>query len=123
MKRIFSLILVMMSIAFQSMAQESTSGTSTKTVGFEAHKKDNNASPTIHRAPMRINVEAYYNVESGVLDICYDGEATGVVFLYLNGNVIGYDSEINTSFQISAPGLYKIEIDSESWTAEGYLKL
>lgn len=44
----------MMSLAFQSMAQESTSGTSTKTVGFEAHKKDNNASPTIHRAPMRI---------------------------------------------------------------------
>ena len=57
------------------------------------------------------------------MEICYDGETLGETFLYLNGNVAGYDSEINTSFQISSPGLYKIEVISESWIAVGYIEL
>ena len=55
--------------------------------------------------------------------ILYDGDATGEVFLYLNNNIIEYDSEINTSFQISIPGLYKIEIIGETWIAQGYIQL
>lgn len=77
----------------------------------------------MHRAPMLVDIEAYYNEEEGTLEICYDGEATGETFLYLNGNVVGYDSEINTSFQISSSGLYKIEIISENWIATGYIQL
>ena len=77
----------------------------------------------MHRAPMRINIEAYYNEVDGTLDICYDGEAVGEVFLYLDDTIVGYDSEINTSFPISSSDLYKIEIISETWVATGYIQL
>ncbi len=69
------------------------------------------------------NIEAWYNAESNSINILYDGDATGEVFLYLNNNIIEYDSEINTSFQISIPGLYKIEIIGETWIAQGYIQL
>lgn len=123
MKKFLSLILVMMAVTFPVIAQESNSSSSTRTVGLEVHKKDNSISSTLHRAPMRINIEAYYNEENGTLDICYNGEAVGEVFLYLNDNIIGYDSELNTSFQISIPGLYRIEIIGETWIAQGYIQL
>ena len=72
---------------------------------------------------MRITIEAYYNEENGTLEICYDGEATGETFLYVNDNIVGYSSEINTTFQIEEPGIYRIEILGESWIAEGSLQL
>ncbi len=122
MKKILSLILVMMAIAFQSIAQEPKGNSSSQTVKLEFQHKTN-TNPTVHRAPMRMDIEASYSAESHTIDIYYDGEAVGEVFLYLNENIIGYDSEINTSFQISAPGLYKIEIIGETWIATGYLQL
>ena len=57
------------------------------------------------------------------ININYEGEAIGEVYLNLNGMVIDYSSEINSIFQISSPGLYEIEIVGESWTAYGYLQL
>lgn len=72
---------------------------------------------------MRIDVQVYYYEEDGNLEVCYDGESTGEVFLYLNDTIIGYNSEINSSFQISDPGCYKIEIVGETWVATGYLQL
>lgn len=72
---------------------------------------------------MRINLFAYYNSGDGTLDIGYDGEAIGEVFLYHNGNIIGYDSEINTSFRISNPGIYKIVVVGETWVAQGTIQL
>lgn len=104
-----------------SMAQGSKGNSSSQHVELEFHRIQN--KPTILHAPMRINIEAYYNNQSGVLDICYDGEAMGETFLYLNDNIIEYDSEINSSFQISTPGLYKIEIITETWIATGYIQL
>lgn len=76
-----------------------------------------------HRSPIRIDIEAYYNEEVGSLYIIYVGEAVGEVYIYRNDNAIGYDSELNTSFQISAPGLYRIEIITETWTATGYIQI
>lgn len=122
MKKILSLILVMIAVALSGFAQESTSSSSTRRVGLAVRQTQETAT-TVHRAPMRINIEAYYNEESGTLDICYNGEATGETFLYLNDNIIGYDSEINASFQISAPGLYRIEIIGETWIAQGYIQI
>lgn len=121
MKKILSLILVMMTFAFHSMAEESNADTSSKGILLEYSQYN---EPTgRHRAPMRINIEAWYNAESKSIEILYDGAANGEVFLYLNENIIGYDSELNTSFQISTPGSYKIVIVGESWTAQGYLQL
>lgn len=122
MKKILSLILVMMAIAFQSIAQEPKGNSSSQTVGLELRQFNNN--PTVHRAPMRMDIEAYYNAESHTIDIYYDGEAAGEVFIYLNETIIGYDSQINTSLPIPAtPGLYRIEILGETWIAQGYIQL
>jgi len=123
MKKILPLILVMMTIAFQSMAQSSNDNPSTKNIVLEVSNTATDNTKT-HRAPMHINIEAFYNAESHTIEICYDGEADGEVFIYQNENIIGYDSQINTSIQIPAtPGLYRIEIVGGSWTAEGYIQL
>lgn len=124
MKKILSLILVMMAVTLPVIAQESSSSSSSSTrrVGLEVTQTYGHPT-TAHRAPMRINIEAYYNEEDGTLDICYDGEAAGEVILYHNDNIIGYDCNLNTSFQLSVSGLYKIEIISETWVATGYLKI
>lgn len=112
----------MIAVTLPVFAQESTSSSSTRRVGLEVRQTQETAT-TVHRAPMRINIEAFYNEGSGTLDICYNGEAIGEVFLYLNDNIIGYDSELNTSFQISTPGLYRIEIIGETWIAQGYIQI
>lgn len=112
----------MVAITLPSIAQGSTGNSSSKRVELEIRQTKETPSH-MHRAPVFIDIEAYYNEEEGTLEICYDGEASGETFLYLNGNVAGYDSEINTSFQISTPGLYKIEIISEYWIATGYIEL
>ena len=122
MKKFLSLILVMIAVTLPVFAQESTSSSSTRRVGLEVRQTQETAT-TVHRAPMRINIEAFYNEGSGTLDICYNGEAIGEVFLYLNDKIIGYDSELNTSFQISTPGLYRIEIIGETWIAQGYIQI
>lgn len=122
MKKFVSLILIFITGILPVIAQDSGDNSTPERVGFEINRKQESSTGR-HRVPARINIEAWYNAESGSIEIVYDGEAEGEVFLYLNGNIIGYDSNINTSFQISAPGLYKIEIVSESWTAIGFLQL
>lgn len=122
MKKFLTVILVMIAAAIDAIAQESTGNTSIVRVGLEVTQSQSSASST-HRAPMHINIEAFYNEESETLEICYDGETDGEAFLYLNGNVIGYDSDINTSFQISASGLYTIEVIGDSWIATGYIQI
>lgn len=122
MKKILSLILVMIAFHLQSVAQESPGRSSTVRIELETQQKNNSNHP-VHRAPIRVNIEAYYNEENGTLEICYDGEATGEAFLYLNDNIVGYSSEINTTFQIEEPGIYRIEILGESWIAEGSLQV
>ena len=122
MKKIISLFLLMISIALPSIAQQSSGHTSDRPVSLEVRQTKGSGS-RMHRAPIRINIEAYYNEVDGTLDICYDGEAVGEVFLYLDDTIVGYDSEINTSFPIPSSGLYKIEIITDSWTGVGYIRL
>lgn len=123
MKKILSIILVMMSIVFSSVAQESNNGNYDRPIVLESHPIDNSGTSTRHRAPMRINIEAYYDSDSHSMNIYYNGEANGEVFLYLNESVIDYSSEINTTFFTPTAGLYKLEIISENWIAEGYIQL
>lgn len=123
MKKILSIILVMMSIVFSSVAQESNNGSSDRPIVLESHSIDNSGNSTRHRAPMRINIEAFYDSDNQTINIIYDGEADGEVLLYLNESVIDYSSEINTSFLISTAGIYKIEIIGETWVAIGYIRL
>lgn len=122
MKKIVSLILIIIAGVLPAVAQDSDDNSTSEQVGLEINRKQE--SPTgRHRVPVHVNIEAWYNAESGSIEIVYDGETEGEVFLYLNGNIIGYDSNINTSFQISAPGLYQIEVNAETWTATGQIRL
>ena len=78
---------------------------------------------TVHRAPIHVDLDVYYDAENQIVTINYDGESSGEVFLYYNNTLIGSETEINSSFQVSMNGLYKIEILTESWSAEGYFEL
>ena len=122
MKKVLSFILLTLAVVFPAVAQNSTTGSSTNRVKLEISQKKDPVT-SIHRIPMHIDIEAFYDPESQTISVCYDGDGEGEVYLYLNENVVGYDSEINTSFQISSPGLYKIEVISESWIATGYIQL
>lgn len=83
--------------------------------------KDKNPN---HRAPMRVNLEAYYYAETNLIVISYDGEATGEVTVYHNGEIVASDTELNTVLSIGGtPGLYTIEITTDSWTAVGSFEL
>lgn len=121
MNKILSLILVMIAVALPMTAQDSNGNSNSKHV--ELKLKHNHTTPTMVHAPMHINIDVYYSEETGTLEVCYDGETTGEVYLYLDNNVIGYSSEINSAFQITDPGCYTIEIVTDSWIAEGHIQL
>ena len=117
MKKIFFAAAFLLAMSLSGFAEQ-------RGVFMDIHRKANpNKNTSVDRAPMYIDLEAFYDSESQTISVCYDGECEGEVYLYLNETVVGYDSEINTSFQISSPGLYKIEVISESWIATGYIQL
>lgn len=122
MNKFLSLILALITSTLPLVAEDNSNEPPSQPVEFEVRPQQGTSTP-VHRIPARINIQAYYNVEEDTLEVYYDGEAVGETFLYLNGNIIGYDSEINTSFPIATPGRYKIEIGSDSWTAIGFLQL
>jgi len=122
MKKFLALIIVVFTTCITSFADETSSNSTPKNIGLQYSIKSNGSS--IHRAPMRINVDAYYDAATNTIEISYNGEDDGEVFLYLNDNLIDYDCQINTTFQLPATsGLYCIEIVTESWTARGYIQL
>lgn len=116
-KKFFTLLFLMISIGFSSNASGSNEPADPEQIDMEAHEKMPNQKR--HRAPMHVNIDAFYDSMSRTISIVYGGDAEGEVFLYLNGAIVDYSPEINTTFMISAPGLYEIEVVSESWTANG----
>lgn len=124
MKKILSLILVMMTIAFNAIAgEQKTSSSSSKPVSLEVRQTKEQAT-MVHRAPMRINIEAWYDAETNSIDISFDGEAEGEVFLYVNGYIADYASEINTTLSVpDMSGQYEIQIIGETWIAQGFFTI
>ena len=117
MKKLFFLTAFLLVMSFSGFAEQ-------RGVFMDIHRKANpNKNTSVDRAPVHIDLEAFYDSESQTISVCYDGKGDGDVYLFLDENIVGYDSEINTSFQISSPGLYKIEVISEVWIATGYLKI
>ncbi|MBS7348388.1 MAG: hypothetical protein KIG61_08285 [Muribaculaceae bacterium] len=121
MDKLKLLFVLLLSVVMPIKAQ-STTGGSTQKAKLEFKQIGNN-SPTLHRSPINLDLEVYYDVDNSTIYVVYEGDAYGIVNLYLNDVVIGYSPEINAVFSVSTPGLYKIEIIGESWTAEGYLQL
>lgn len=113
----------MLSLAFNAGAEESGSD-KIVTVVLESHPYDNGYPNKRHRSAIRIDVHAYYNATTSSVEVVYNGEAEGEVFLYMDDTVVGYDSVINTTLQLpDATGHYRIEIIGETWTAIGEIPL
>lgn len=122
MKKILSILLVMMMFSFRVIAEESKSNTTSQGIKLEIAQYTE--TPVQHRASMHLNLEAYYGAGNNTVEILYDGDASGEVFIYLNENLIGYDSKINTSIQLpTIHGLYTIVIEGENWIAKGSIQL
>lgn len=121
MKKLLYFIIVMMMLTFQAVAQKSTTpsqGIKLEITQYRTHKTG------VHRAPMHVNIEAFYNAESNFVDISYDGENEGEVFVFWGENLVGYDSTINTTIQLPYDsGQYCLEIISETWIAQGFISL
>jgi copper(I)-binding protein len=125
MKKIISLILVFMTSMFisqKSVASESNRSTSSQTVALRVQQKTS-AVPSKKRSSAVMTINTYYNAADNTFNIAYDGEAEGEVFLYINNNIIGYDSQINTSLKIPYTRTLRIEIVCDSWIAEGYITI
>lgn len=123
MKRILSLLVAYLITTTCMVAQDSNNNNeSPKSIGLEYHQKKNINS--IHRSPLRFDIGVYYHPSGNTIEISYDGEAEGEVYLYLNDMMVGYSADINTELSLpSYSGNYTIEIVSDTWTAYGYLQL
>ena len=120
MKRILSIICLIIAIALQTIAHESKEDS--RNIEFKIGHKVN--PPSLHRAPIRLELDAYYESNSNTVNIFYPGIGQGEVFIYLDEMPCGYSPVINTSILLPASsGLYKIEIITEKWVAAGYLQL
>lgn len=123
MAKFLTIILAMMTFAFNAIAGEPTTNTSTSQ-DIKLEIAQYNGTSGHHRAPMSIKIEAFYNADNKIIEVSCDGEVEGKVFLYLNENIIEYDSNLNTSLPIpSTSGLYRIEIIGDNWIAYGTILL
>ena len=121
MKQILSLLIAVLAFALPSVAQQASKEKSAYPISLKVDKK--NVDPKIKRSPIIIPVEATYDSQAQIISIHYSGEETGEVSLYLDGSLVDCSAEINTTFSVSEPGEYIIEIETESWIAVGYLYL
>ncbi|MDE6416155.1 MAG: hypothetical protein K2K68_03915 [Duncaniella sp.] len=122
MKKLLLTTLLMMVAAFQSFA-DGTGNTSSQNIRIDINSKGLRGT-TIRRTPSQIDLNVYYDAETQTIEISYSGDADGEVYLYHNETLVDYDTEINTTFSLPSPtGVYRIEVTTDSWTADGYLEL
>lgn len=94
MKRIFSLILAMMVFVLPIIADGSNNKSNNEPITLILHPTLPEPHPIVHRSPMRICIDANYDVCTKTVTIQYDGEATGEVLLYKDGELVDNSSEI-----------------------------
>lgn len=123
MKKIFPLIIAFMALVLPTTANASDDKSTPQPIILSTHPRDNEPNPIIPRAPMSIPAEAWYDTMLETISIIYYGEADGKVDLYKDGQLIESTDNINTTFQTDGPGLYTIEITTESWNAIGSIEI
>lgn len=122
MKLIISLFFLI--VTLPCMAQDKEDSSKTIPIELNIKRTTNEQTPIIQRMPMHINIFAEYNYGTRSFEIRSSNESEGEVFLYLNKDIIGYDSQINTIIPIpELTGLYQIQIVADSWEAYGNITL
>lgn len=124
MKILLYLIFAIIGITIPTIASAESNKSLSYTIGMEVHSNQNNSSTTVHRSSMNIAIDVIYYPETNTIEISYNGDFNGEVYLYKDNDIIEWGNEINTSFQLpSAYGLYRIEIITDNWIALGYIQL
>ncbi len=121
-KRLASIILLLAAFALSSAAEQSKGNNNSIPVGLEI-KSTNSEGKKILRSTLFIPIEAWYEIGTRSLVINYTGKSTGIVNLYLNGTLYETSPAINTSFYISEPGMYSVQILTDSWYAIGSIEI
>lgn len=120
MRKFFAPIIAMIVAASNALAE--THDTSSQSIILECTSHNENSGRL--RSPLYQNIVACYNSERSSVDISYQGEAEGEVYIFLNEILLGYDSNINTSIPIPPnPGTYSILIIGSNWEAHGQFQL
>jgi len=121
MKKILTLVLLMMTIAFQSVADDSKGNSSSKSFGLEYHKTNNTATPPIHRAPMRFpSIDVSYHTDTKTIYVMSDESVDAdVTVTDPSGMIIGYSDSINTTLYIGQCNsqIAILRIDGNGWYA------
>ena len=117
MKKFLFLFGVLIFIgSFQSYAERSE-------IYMDFYKSGHaNKSTTVHRSPMRIPIDVYYDDELRQIEISGDERVEVQIFLCdINGNTLDYSHCINTVLDIpySYSGIIILRIESEEWIATG----
>ena len=117
MKKLLSLLGVLIFIGcLQAHAEKSR----LYIKGYQTGNVD--GSTTVHRSPMRIPIDVYYDEELHQIVICGDEDMNVQIYLCdEKGNAITYSSTINTILDVpdGYSGLLSIRIEGEDWIATG----
>lgn len=81
---------------------------------------------TVHRSPMRIPIDVYYDEELHLIEISGDKNMNIQICLYdENGNTINCFPSINTVLEVPCgySGLISIRIENKDWIATGKIDI
>lgn len=121
MKKLFSLLGVLITIGcLQANAEKSGVYMDFYKYGHEGK------NTTVHRSPMRIPIDVYYDDELRQIEISGFVDMDVQILLYdENGNTITYSSTINTILDIPDGyyGVLSIRIECEDWIAIGNITI
>lgn len=119
MKKLFSLLGVLITIGcLQANAEKCGVYMDFYKYGHEGK------NTTVHRSPMRIPIDVYYDEELRQIEVCGDEDMDVQIYLCdENGNTITNSSTINAilDFPDGYSGLLFIRIEGEGWIATGII--
>lgn len=122
MKRILLIAVMTLTLFSTAYAMENKPINDQKSIPLEQYSKRDGTKR--HRAPERFSMEAYYEEASNSITIIYNGAAEGIVTLSYEGTVIASQPEINTTFELPyESGRHTIEVETDNWSATGYMEL
>lgn len=120
MKKYLLLIGVIISFAIQASAAK-------EDIYMTIYRKGNESiDKTIHRSPMLLPVDVFYNTETHQIEVTSDDEMSAQVLICdENGNTLDYSPCINAVLDIPSnhDGLIIIRIEGDDWIAIGKIAI
>lgn len=115
MTKTFIILVLLIAMAHNVQAER-------RDVLMETYHK-NQTEKKVNRAPMRINIDVFYDSDTHIIEVVGDESIEAEVFLKADGILEDYSSTLNTVFTVSTSGLYVIIIQGDDWYAEGEIEI